>query len=92
MNKVKLQQNSFNPASMESYRCQKLSNILDYKTPMFYSQPSENVHLVIIFRYISGIIHLVRGRFPMKLIKLKLQDLSPTRAHSMVLGGALAIS
>jgi len=75
--------------------CQKFSNILDYNTPKFYSQPSENVHLVIIFIRknldFSDIMHLVRARINISLIKLKLQGTSATRAPSTALGGAPAM-
>jgi len=38
--------------------------------------------------YFSVILHVIWGRFTIKLIKLKLQGTSPTRAPSTALGGA----
>jgi len=39
----------------------------------------------------SVIIHLIWGRFTIKLIKLKIQGTSPTRSPSMALGGTPAM-
>jgi hypothetical protein len=39
----------------------------------------------------SVIIHLVRGRFTVRLIKLKLQGTSATQAPTTALGGAPAM-